>query len=90
MVVILVAVITQVFRVPPESRGDVKGLLWVNSGFFQAAGVISFGKLSITDQHLHFDAKSPLLTWSLNSVRLPYVTPLYPSSTMQPYSVLTF
>lgn len=50
MVVILVAVITQVFRVPSESRGDVKGLLWVNSGFFQAAGVISFGKLSTTDQ----------------------------------------
>ncbi|EYE97902.1 putative amino acid transporter [Aspergillus ruber CBS 135680] len=42
MIVIVVAVITQVFRVPQETRGDVKGLLWVNSGFFQAVGVISF------------------------------------------------
>jgi len=43
MIVIVVTVITQVFRVPQETRGDVKGLLWMNSGFFQAVGVISFG-----------------------------------------------
>ncbi|PYH45170.1 putative amino acid transporter [Aspergillus saccharolyticus JOP 1030-1] len=42
MVVIVIAVITQGFRVPSESRGDVKSLLFVNSGFFQAVGVISF------------------------------------------------
>ncbi|PLB54416.1 amino acid transporter [Aspergillus steynii IBT 23096] len=42
MVVILVAVLTQGFRVPSESRGEVKSLLLVNSGFFQAVGVISF------------------------------------------------
>ncbi|KAL2013860.1 hypothetical protein VTN00DRAFT_1385 [Thermoascus crustaceus] len=42
MVVIVVTVITQSFRVPPESRGDFKGLIFVNSGFFQAVGVISF------------------------------------------------
>ncbi|KAL5363637.1 transmembrane amino acid transporter protein-domain-containing protein [Aspergillus floccosus] len=42
MLVIVVAVITQGFRVPPESRGEVKSLLLVNSGFFQAVGVISF------------------------------------------------
>ncbi|KAF7589151.1 hypothetical protein BBP40_004721 [Aspergillus hancockii] len=42
MVVIVVAVITQGFRIPPESRGEVKSLLFVNSGFFQAVGVISF------------------------------------------------
>ncbi|KAF5856291.1 hypothetical protein ETB97_007619 [Aspergillus alliaceus] len=42
MMVIVVAVITQGFRVPSESRGEVKSLLFVNSGFFQAAGVISF------------------------------------------------
>ncbi|KAE8146700.1 amino acid transporter [Aspergillus avenaceus] len=42
MVVIVVAVLTQGFRVPPESRGEVKNLLFVNSGFFQAVGVISF------------------------------------------------
>ncbi|KNG85853.1 amino acid transporter [Aspergillus nomiae NRRL 13137] len=42
MVIILVAVLTQGFRVPSESRGEVKSLLFVNSGFFQAVGVISF------------------------------------------------
>ncbi|KAL4809051.1 transmembrane amino acid transporter protein-domain-containing protein [Aspergillus unguis] len=42
MAVIVVAVITQGFRVPKESRGDVKSLLFLNSGFFQAVGVISF------------------------------------------------
>ncbi|KAB8200279.1 transmembrane amino acid transporter protein-domain-containing protein [Aspergillus parasiticus] len=42
MVVILVAVLTQGFRVPSESRGEVRSLLFVNSGFFQAVGVISF------------------------------------------------
>ncbi|KAH1369119.1 hypothetical protein KXW98_000169 [Aspergillus fumigatus] len=42
MLVIVVAVITQGFRVPSESRGEVKNLLFLNSGFFQAVGVISF------------------------------------------------
>ncbi|KAL4889039.1 transmembrane amino acid transporter protein-domain-containing protein [Aspergillus ambiguus] len=42
MMVIVVAVITQGFRVSSESRGEVKSLLLVNSGFFQAVGVISF------------------------------------------------
>lgn len=46
MVVIVVAVITQGFRVPKESRGEIKRLLLANSGFFQAVGVISFGKLA--------------------------------------------
>jgi len=49
MVVIVVTVITQGFRVPPESRGDFKGLLFVNSGFFQAVGVISFGARLFSD-----------------------------------------
>lgn len=44
MVVIVVTVITQGFRVPSESRGDIKNIVIVNSGFFQAVGVISFGK----------------------------------------------
>lgn len=43
MLVIVIAVITQAFRVPAESRGDVKSILFVNSGFFQSVGVISFG-----------------------------------------------
>ncbi|KAJ5238524.1 hypothetical protein N7468_003143 [Penicillium chermesinum] len=42
MLVIVVAVITQGFRVPSESRGEVKSLLFVNWGVFQAVGVISF------------------------------------------------
>lgn len=58
MIVIVVAVITQVFRVPQESRGDVKGLLWVNSGFFQAVGVISFGAFRC-QPNLHFDEEVP-------------------------------
>ncbi|KAF7618344.1 hypothetical protein AFLA_007241 [Aspergillus flavus NRRL3357] len=47
MVVILVAVLTQGFRVPSESRGEVKSLMIVNSGFFQAVGVISFDHNSL-------------------------------------------
>ncbi|KAL4798851.1 transmembrane amino acid transporter protein-domain-containing protein [Aspergillus venezuelensis] len=42
MAVIVIAVLTQGFRVPKESRGEVKSLLLVNSNFFQAVGVISF------------------------------------------------
>ncbi|KAL4921217.1 transmembrane amino acid transporter protein-domain-containing protein [Aspergillus aurantiobrunneus] len=42
MAIIVIAVVTQGFRVPRETRGDVKSLLFVNSGFFQAVGVISF------------------------------------------------
>ncbi|KAK2805385.1 hypothetical protein FQN51_000211 [Onygenales sp. PD_10] len=42
MVIIVVTVLTQGFRVPSESRGEIKGSLFVNDGFFQAVGVISF------------------------------------------------
>ncbi|KAL5050342.1 hypothetical protein BDW71DRAFT_203737 [Aspergillus fruticulosus] len=42
MAVIVVAVVTQGFRVPQDSRGEVKSLLLLNTGFFQAVGVISF------------------------------------------------
>ncbi|KAJ6169498.1 hypothetical protein N7497_002341 [Penicillium chrysogenum] len=42
MIVIVVTVITQGFRVPPESRGEIKSHLIFNAGFFQAVGVISF------------------------------------------------
>lgn len=45
MVIIVITVITQGFRVPAESRGDIRGHLIIDSGFFQAVGVISFGKL---------------------------------------------
>lgn len=46
MIVIVVTVITQGFRVPADSRGEIKSHLIINSGFFQAIGVISFGKLA--------------------------------------------
>ncbi|KAL5000732.1 transmembrane amino acid transporter protein-domain-containing protein [Aspergillus recurvatus] len=42
MAVIVIAVVTQGFRVPQDSRGEVKSLLFLNTGFFQAVGVISF------------------------------------------------
>ncbi|KAJ5281513.1 hypothetical protein N7478_006885 [Penicillium angulare] len=42
MIIIVVTVITQGFRVPAESRGEIRSHLFVNSGFFQAVGVISF------------------------------------------------
>ncbi|BAE59385.1 unnamed protein product [Aspergillus oryzae RIB40] len=60
MVVILVAVLTQGFRVPSESRGEVKSLMIVNSGFFQAVGVISFGR-SQTALLIYGSLKKPTL-----------------------------
>ncbi|GAB7348275.1 hypothetical protein MBLNU459_g6258t2 [Dothideomycetes sp. NU459] len=42
MLVIIVTVITQGPRVPPEMRGPIKGSLLINNGVFQAIGVISF------------------------------------------------
>ncbi|KAL1302119.1 hypothetical protein AAFC00_002554 [Neodothiora populina] len=42
MIIILITVITQGPRVPPEMRGPIKGSLLINDGVFQAIGVISF------------------------------------------------
>ncbi|EFW19960.1 hypothetical protein D8B26_003558 [Coccidioides posadasii str. Silveira] len=42
MLVIVIAVITQGVGVQSDLRGDIKGSIFVNSGFFQAVGVISF------------------------------------------------
>lgn len=44
MLVILITVITQGPRVPADMRGPLRGSLLINSGVFQAIGVISFGK----------------------------------------------
>lgn len=45
MLIILIAVVTQGFTVPAESRGTFGlRLLVINDGIFQAIGVISFGK----------------------------------------------
>ncbi|KAI1975759.1 hypothetical protein LOZ53_004598 [Ophidiomyces ophidiicola] len=42
MLVIVFAVITQGPRVPSDLKGEIQGSLLINSGFFQAVGVISF------------------------------------------------
>jgi solute carrier family 38 (sodium-coupled neutral amino acid transporter), member 11 len=42
MLVILITVLTQGFRVPSDTRGSIRGNLFLNSGVFQAIGVISF------------------------------------------------
>ncbi|KAE8856707.1 hypothetical protein PTNB73_09429 [Pyrenophora teres f. teres] len=42
MIVIIITVATQAFRVPPESKGQLRGSLVINSGIFEAIGVISF------------------------------------------------
>lgn len=43
MLIIVVTVISQGWRVPSELRGELRGSLFINSGVFQAIGVISFG-----------------------------------------------
>lgn len=43
MLIILITVITQGFRIPNESKGEIRGSLVINGGVFQAIGVISFG-----------------------------------------------
>ncbi|KAJ4294303.1 hypothetical protein N0V90_007993 [Kalmusia sp. IMI 367209] len=42
MTIIIFTVITQCFRVPPESRGELRGSIVIRSGLFEAVGVISF------------------------------------------------
>lgn len=48
MVVIVITVIVQGPQVDSGSRGEIKELLVVNDGFFQAVGVISFGRSSLS------------------------------------------
>lgn len=44
MLVIVITVVSQGFSVPQDSRGEFPLELWtINSGVFQAVGVISFG-----------------------------------------------
>jgi sodium-coupled neutral amino acid transporter 11 len=45
MLIIIVTILTQGAVVDSDLRGNVRGLLFVNDGFFQAVGVISFGML---------------------------------------------
>lgn len=48
MLVILIAVVTQGFRVPSSDKGSFSTpLLTLNDGVFQAVGVISFGLSSL-------------------------------------------
>ena len=44
MLIIVVTVITQGWRVSSDLRGQIGGSLFINSGVFQAIGVISFGE----------------------------------------------
>lgn len=59
MMIIILTVVTQGTRVDSEYKGSLRGLLFVNSGFFQAVGVISFGKL-VVFQSLRTDHLKPL------------------------------
>lgn len=43
MGIIIVTVVTQSFRVPAESRGQLRGGILIHDGIFEAIGVISFG-----------------------------------------------
>lgn len=42
MTVIIITVVTQSFRVPPESKGQLDGSLIIRPGIFEAIGVIAF------------------------------------------------
>jgi solute carrier family 38 (sodium-coupled neutral amino acid transporter), member 11 len=67
MLVIIVTIITQGFRVPAELRGKFSvPLLTVNSGVFQAIGVISFGIILPES-----DLKAIERVLTFNSVCLP-------------------
>ena len=43
MLIIVMTVVIQGSSTPGSSRGDLHGILFINSGVFQAIGVISFG-----------------------------------------------
>lgn len=47
MVVILITVISQGAKLPLQEKGDISRSLFINSGIFQAIGVISFGQFRI-------------------------------------------
>ncbi|KAI8934061.1 hypothetical protein NX059_008826 [Plenodomus lindquistii] len=42
MIIIIVTVVTQSFRVPPELKGHLRGSIVIHSGIFEAIGVIAF------------------------------------------------
>jgi sodium-coupled neutral amino acid transporter 11 len=42
MIIIIVTVVTQAFRVPAELKGQLRGSLIIHDGIFEAIGVISF------------------------------------------------
>ncbi|KAH0843225.1 hypothetical protein AYO21_03518 [Fonsecaea monophora] len=54
MMIIIVTVVTQGAIVDSELRGSLKGLLFVNDGFFQAVGVISFDRFSTVTHYSTF------------------------------------
>lgn len=64
MLIILVTVIAQGWRVPSDLRGQITNSLFINSGVFQAIGVISFGKCTFSRPRLP-------VRINLTSFRLP-------------------
>ncbi|KAL6703035.1 hypothetical protein ACN47E_010311 [Coniothyrium glycines] len=42
MIIIIITIITQSFRVPPESKGQLRGSIIIHTGVFEAIGVIAF------------------------------------------------
>lgn len=42
MSIIIITVVTQCFRVPPDARGKLSGSIIIHDGIFEAIGVISF------------------------------------------------
>lgn len=53
MLIIIVTVISQGWRVSSDLRGELGGSLFVNNGVFQAIGVISFGNKTPTHPRLN-------------------------------------
>lgn len=54
MLIIIITVLTQGPRVPSEMKGKLRGSILVNSGIFQAIGVISFGAFGLISRHIQF------------------------------------
>lgn len=46
MIIIILTVIIEGAKTPAEQRGTIRNSLFIESGVFQAVGVISFGKFT--------------------------------------------
>ena len=57
MLIIIVTVLTQGPRVPSDLKGKLRGSILINSGIFQAIGVISFGNALLPAPWICADCK---------------------------------